>query len=243
MIRYRSIAGAWLVLGLLVMSTSGLAQVVEVIDQMPTQGYSGGFIADTECTTDGPLLRASFADDFRVQPSPGHDAMAISRIEFIGRYEPATAPNDPTPFILRFHVDAGGLPGAVVAEPSASVAQTQVAPSVYRFSATFPPINLPAGIHWLELVEDGTATTDCMQWVIGPLDAANGRDGSAHDPDFDGGSGWFAQLSAGEGDNAAFRIEGTNVRLGAASVPTLTTWALWLLAVAVAGLGMARARR
>lgn len=243
MIRYRSIAEPWLVLGLLAMSTAGLAQVVEVIDQMPTQGYSGGFIADTECTTDGPLLRASFADDFRVQPSPGYDAMAISRVEFIGRYESATAPNDPTPFILRFHADAGGLPGTVVTQPSVSVVQTQVAPSVYRFSATFQPVTLSAGVHWLELVEDGNATTDCMQWVIGPLDAANGRDGSAHDPDFDGDLGWFAQLSAGEGDNAAFRIEGTNARLAAASVPTLTTWALWLSAALMAGLGMARARR
>ena len=107
--------------GMLSCVSAAWAQTVEIIDQMFTNGYSGGFISDTECTASSPLIRASFADDFRIQPPTGYSAMAVSSAEFVGRYQPAVAPNDPTPFIIQFRQDAGGLPGLVIAQPNASI--------------------------------------------------------------------------------------------------------------------------
>jgi len=191
-----------------------MAQVT-LIDQLETPaafGFAG--LSDTDCTFGTPNRATARAEDFVVS-----QGVSVSAVEFQGDYAVNPAPSDPESFVLRFHADDAGLPGAVVAEPALSVAQSLLLgsnTSIYGFTATFAPVLLAPGSYWVEIVENDSSTTECFTWHAGPLDATHSADGSAVDLSAAPGVNW--SLQTGSGTSFAVRILGTPAAIDSGTV-------------------------
>jgi hypothetical protein len=180
---------------------------VTVIDQIPMDaefGFSG--LSDSDCTFGDPNRSAARAEDFIVT-----DAVDIDTIVFWGVYVDEEAPSDPETFRILIHANAAGLPGAVITEPTPTIAQSlllQSNISMYEFVATFAPIHLEPGTYWAEIFETDTSTTLCFNWQAGFLDADSGSDGNAVDLDSAPGTSWVLQSGLGDQSQLTIRITG-----------------------------------
>ena len=209
------------------------AQQVTLIDQIPdgAPAFGTSGLSDSDCTFGDPNRAAARAEDFFVDA-----AVDIDTIVFRGQYNDETAPSDPTPFVIRIHADAGGLPGAVIADPVATVTQTlilQTNLSLHEFTATFAPIHLEPGTYWAEIFEDDTTTDLCFNWQSGFQDVANSNDGNAVDLSNAPGSSWTLQAGLGDQSNLTILITGELAAPApdVTEVPTLGGFGLAALAL------------
>lgn len=218
------------------------AQVV-LIDQIPADPPAFGFsgLSDSGCLFGDPNRATARAEDFFVT-----DAVGVDTIVFHGVYGTATAPSDPTPFEILFHADAAGLPGAVVADPVATISQTLILQSnisMYEFTATFAPVHLDPGTYWVEIFETDTTTDVCFNWRSGFHDVANSNDGSAVDLSNAPGSSWTLQDGL-EQSNYALRISGELAPvIDVTEIPTLDEVGLALLVLLLAASALPLLRR
>jgi hypothetical protein len=195
---------------------------VTVIDQIPMDaefGFSG--LSDSDCTFGDPNRSAARAEDFIVT-----DAVDIDTIVFWGVYQDEEAPSDPETFRILIHANGAGLPGAVITEPTPTIAQSlllQTNISMYEFVATFAPIHLEPGTYWAEIFETDTSTTLCFNWQAGFLDADSGSDGNAVDLDSAPGTSWTLQSGLGDQNQLTIRITGELSSETATPSPSPTT--------------------
>jgi hypothetical protein len=197
--------GLLLAFGLLLLPRASEAQVtlIDQLEAVPAFGSSG--LSDSDCTFGTPHRAAARAEDFVVL-----QAVSVSTVDFQGDYAVNPAPSDPESFVIRFHGDSAGLPGAVVAEPAPAVTQSLLLgsnTSVYGFTATFSAVVLDPGSYWVEIVETDSSTPECFGWHSGVHDTAHSADGSAVDLNAAPGASW--SLQTGTGTNFAVRILGT----------------------------------
>jgi hypothetical protein len=208
---------------------------VTLLDQIePLAQTMAFFAADSSCNQG---VTVSLAEDFVIT-----NPVQATTLEFHGLYSLPAAPSDPTPFVFRILADSAGLPGALVAQPSASVIQTSLsstqASSVYQFVATFAPVLLAPGTYWVEIYETDSSTDNCFRWRSGPLDATRGRDGLAESFTVPG-SAWAAPaLSA---TNLSLRIFGQPASV--VQIPALGALGLAALAALLGAGAIARLRR
>jgi hypothetical protein len=202
---------------------SGVADAqVTLIDQIPMTaafGFSG--LSDSDCTFGDPNRAAARAEDFVVAA-----AVDIDTIVFWGVYQDTEAPSDPETFRILIHANGAGLPGAVITEPTPTIAQSlllQTNISMYEFVATFAPIHLEPGTYWAEIFETDTSTTLCFNWQAGFLDADSGSDGNAVDLDSAPGTSWTLQSGLGDQNQLTIRITGELSSETATPSPSPTT--------------------
>jgi hypothetical protein len=224
-------------------SASIASAQITVIDQLPpVVEFATSGLSDSNCTFGDPNRAAARAEDFVVT-----QAVLVDRIEFQGDYPVAAAPSDPETFVIRFHADAAGLPGAVMAQPTATITQTLLLglnTSIYGFVATFPPVALAPGTYWVEIFEDDSTTPNCFSWHSGVQDVAASAEGSAVDLFAAPGVTWTIQSGFPDQDNFALRVQGApgGGPQPQPEVPALSSVAMTLFGVALAAFGMARLR-
>ncbi|MGE5233211.1 MAG: IPTL-CTERM sorting domain-containing protein [Acidobacteriota bacterium] len=211
-----------------------LAQVT-LIDQLPSPlpSAAGGLFsqtADSDCTFGTPNRALTAADDFVIT-----QAVSVNQVEFLGNYPLDTAPSDPESFAVRFLTNNGSnLPGTLVAQPAITISQTPLftgsGSSGYDFVASFAPVQLNPGTYWVEIFETDSSTTTCQSWILGPLDATNGRNGYAVDLANAPGTNWSLQsIIPAQQNNLAVKITGQPAAI--AAIPTLGPWGLAALSV------------
>jgi hypothetical protein len=217
---------------------------ITLIDQLPpVVEFATSGLSDSNCTFGDPNRAAARAEDFVVtQP------VLVDRVEFQGDYAVAAAPSDPETFVLRFHADAAGLPGPVLAEPTVTITQTLLLgsnSSIYGFVATFPPVALAPGTHWIEIFENDSSTPNCFSWHSGVQDVASSVEGSAVDLSAAPGVAWTIQSGFPDQDNFAVRVQGAPGGGPAPEpeVPALSDIGRIALAIGLGALAMARLRR
>jgi len=140
-------------------------------DVLQEADLRGGYPSDENMATGG-LVAA--ADDFVLD-----GLTEICEITVRGGYAPANTPLVPDLFKLLIHSDLGGLPGPVqystiivnsVRVPTGLLVGGQLDLYEYVLHPS-PPITLPAGVYWLEVVNETTGDADDIWfWATGGID-------------------------------------------------------------------------
>lgn len=179
---------------------------------------------------------AQTADDFTVP------AGLMWTIEFVYSegFSSAVPGVVPDSFAVIFYEDAGGLPGAVVAEEVIAVGGA-VTDTTQEFTLASPVV-LQAGTYWVSIVGEYQGTTGLAEgrwnWTTGPTaidNEASLQDTAAF---FGGVLPWTPLSLLGVTDpSALFALRGTstNALPESVPVPTLSQWSLILLVLVLAG--------